>query len=76
MASTGGADALVLLLFMFAAVHLSPAACREVATAEAMQAANTRHRRSSGRRLDGKTIDQGIGYILIALALVFTYVLH
>uniref|UniRef100_A0A0E0B813 Uncharacterized protein n=1 Tax=Oryza glumipatula TaxID=40148 RepID=A0A0E0B813_9ORYZ len=73
MASTGGAHALVLLLFMFAAV-LSPAARREAA--EAMHAAaNTRRRQSSGRP-DGKTIDQGIGYMLMALALVLTYVLH
>uniref|UniRef100_J3N119 Uncharacterized protein n=1 Tax=Oryza brachyantha TaxID=4533 RepID=J3N119_ORYBR len=72
MASTGaGARAMVLLLLMFAAA-LSPAARREVAAAEAM---HTRRRRSSGRP-DGKTIDQGIGYILMALALVLTYVLH
>ncbi|KAF0930943.1 hypothetical protein E2562_038127 [Oryza meyeriana var. granulata] len=67
-----GAHALVRLLFMFTAV-LSPAARREAA--EAMHAANARHRQSSGRP-DGKTIDQGIGYILMALALVLTYVLH
>uniref|UniRef100_J3N115 Uncharacterized protein n=1 Tax=Oryza brachyantha TaxID=4533 RepID=J3N115_ORYBR len=73
MASAGGAQELVLFLFMFAAV-LSPAARREVA-AEAAQEANIRRRRSSGRP-DGKTIDQGIGYILMALALVLTYVLH
>uniref|UniRef100_A0A0E0M5L4 Protein kinase domain-containing protein n=1 Tax=Oryza punctata TaxID=4537 RepID=A0A0E0M5L4_ORYPU len=64
------AHALVLFLFMFAAV-LSPGARRELA-AEAMHAANERRRRSSGRR-DGKAIDQGIGYILMALALVLTY---
>uniref|UniRef100_A0A0D3HDS2 Uncharacterized protein n=2 Tax=Oryza TaxID=4527 RepID=A0A0D3HDS2_9ORYZ len=71
--ASSGAHALVLFLFMFAAV-LSPAARREAA-AEAMHAANARRRRSSGRP-DGKTIDQGIGYILMALALVLTYVLH
>uniref|UniRef100_A0A0D9XHW9 Uncharacterized protein n=1 Tax=Leersia perrieri TaxID=77586 RepID=A0A0D9XHW9_9ORYZ len=72
MASTG-VHTFVLFLFLFTAV-LSPAARREVA-AEAMQAANARRRQSSGRP-DGKTIDQGIGYILMALALVLTYVLH
>uniref|UniRef100_A0A0E0QWF4 Uncharacterized protein n=2 Tax=Oryza TaxID=4527 RepID=A0A0E0QWF4_ORYRU len=71
--ASSGAHAFVLFLFMFAAV-LSPAARREAA-AEAMHAANARRRRSSGRP-DGKTIDQGIGYILMALALVLTYVLH
>uniref|UniRef100_A0A0E0EWJ2 Uncharacterized protein n=1 Tax=Oryza meridionalis TaxID=40149 RepID=A0A0E0EWJ2_9ORYZ len=71
--ASSGAHAMVLFLFMFAAV-LSPAARREVATA-VMHAANAQRRRSSVRP-DGKTIDQGIGYILMALAVVLTYVLY
>lgn len=58
-------------MFMFS-VGVSPEARREVA--DAAQAANARHRRDAGS--DGKAIDQGIGYILMVLALVLTYVLH
>lgn len=65
-------SALVLFLFMFSTV-LSPAERREVV--EAARAADARRPRRSGGR-DGKAIDQGIGYFLMALALVLTYVLH
>uniref|UniRef100_J3ND36 Arabinogalactan peptide 22 n=1 Tax=Oryza brachyantha TaxID=4533 RepID=J3ND36_ORYBR len=74
MASTASLASVVLLLFMFAAA-LSPAALREVADQE-VHAASARRRRPSSGRPDGKAIDQGIGYILMALALVLTYVLH
>ncbi|WOK97030.1 hypothetical protein Cni_G05738 [Canna indica] len=30
----------------------------------------------SGRRVDGKAIDQGIAYVLMLVALFVTYILH
>lgn len=62
----------LVVLFMFSTVF-SPAERREVA--EAARTANARRSRRSGGP-DGKAIDQGIGYFLMALALVLTYVLH
>lgn len=72
MASSARAHAILVFLVMFS-TGLSTAAYREVA-AEARAVASARSRARAV--IDGKAIDQGIGYLLMAVALVLTYVLH
>ncbi|CAD6238046.1 unnamed protein product [Miscanthus lutarioriparius] len=59
---------LALLAYLLLATLLHPCLCHATAAAAARGAGNW--------RVDSKSVDQGVAYVLILLALFVTYIVH